>query len=1150
MTDSTVENTDRSPNQTQPGRVGSTISWVQAGAASDIGKVKPNQEDSFLLPEPSRVSEAEPNDTQRGALYIVADGVGGLEKGELASQDACRIIQETFYGSLVDTTQQKDGLVKLLVYSIVWANRKVYEAFSKDKPRGRTAGTTIICATVLPDGYCLYAYVGDSRLYRFTRQRQLEKLTTDHSWVEEYGRELVRLNRMNPEDLAHDKRRHIITRVLGSREKVRPTLGLVKLEPGDRLLLCTDGLWEMLDQEQLRNFMSLRANPPKELTDQLIHATLTGTRARDNVTALVVDYKGSQTGLLPYDYKYWEQTIAEYNDNLNTTALFEGFNLPSAYYADSEDEPGVEADPNDDNVDDDDGGSDALPSGASMPLERAWEVLRTSQVDGPENFFLNTRALQSLLVYHNLTTGDFEEAQSAYNQARLYLKTWQDKFISLSNALNQQDDPFSNPKGQTPNVNAASNQKLSRVLTDQKQTLLLTIDPFSANTQGSIKTPPAHPTNLLQLVQEAGLSAADFDELNATQATIQSFFSRWHFGLEKQIDELRKLGSKPDIQELLRFMLRQRDWQIDYLKRTLGSGKDMSATSAEDDAFRPVPPEQDYSAQKPAYQPTRLVESPTVSAMPNVPPPVGLSRPSLSVNPPLSPNFYDSKTETVVNRTPNPAAFSASAISIPSPKIEDRPLPTAKKSRESKPAAAPVIKSKSIKPLIWIVAGLIGLLVVIIVAGVILLSPSRSQNPSQPVPTSIPLQAQPLPPTPIPTFTPGPTATLAPVPTATPIPTPTLAPIPTPSDLDGFFKQAEADAAQGKWQEAANRYAILRANNPTYRASEVKLNLARALSKAEKYQEALLGYDEIVKTEPTLMQSAGDVIRREQTLNYCKYGTTLVTKVEQADLSKTPDALLGETTLALNAFSLCLKPKDDLKLDPNDASTKDIREELTKGQEEATKLQELETLFRDGLQNKRIKEWDKAIQQLRQLYDKTQSDPTAKTYRSGNAARMLLDTYIEYGDALFLPLEKLPVNAITPEQKQTLEKAKTQYDLARKLALGPGIVQDRLEVATSRYASIEATLNPPPTATALPVPTTVIQQVLPTAPPVAKTAAPATTAAQNTVAPTTTAPTTVAPTPTSAPPTATPAPPTATPVPPTPTTAPKPTTVPPTVFIK
>jgi serine/threonine protein phosphatase PrpC len=239
------------------------------------GRVRPNNEDALLC------------DVGSG-LFMVADGMGGHQAGEVASKMAVETVQSFLEASKGDHDLTWpfgfDPALSMnanrLVTAVRLANRKVYQA-GEDKPDLAGMGTTIVVALV--DGATLtFCGVGDSRIYLLSGTA-LQQITHDDSWV---ATVLARDPEFDRAQLAHHPMRHVLTNVLGAREDTEVEIGERPLVPGEQLLLCSDGLYGGLDDAAMQ---ILLAGPGKldELGERLV-ATSLERGGTDNITAVLV----------------------------------------------------------------------------------------------------------------------------------------------------------------------------------------------------------------------------------------------------------------------------------------------------------------------------------------------------------------------------------------------------------------------------------------------------------------------------------------------------------------------------------------------------------------------------------------------------------------------------------------------------------------------------------------------------------------------------------------------------------------------------------------------------------------------------------------------------------------------------------------------
>lgn len=250
------------------------------GHRSDTGKVRELDEDSLLT-----VSLA-PNYQARTApvlgLFAVADGMGGHEGGEVASKLALQVLAEhvlkgILLPELAGTPSTDEDLLARLQEGIAASNDAVYLARQK---RGNDMGTTLT-AILVRDARLLVAHVGDSRAYRWNAEG-LEQLTTDHSVVAS----MVANGKATPDEIYSHPHRSIIYRSIGDKPSIEVDTAALSLAVGDRLIVCSDGLWEMVRNEGIADVMLQEADPQAACDLLVKHANLAG--GEDNISIVVV----------------------------------------------------------------------------------------------------------------------------------------------------------------------------------------------------------------------------------------------------------------------------------------------------------------------------------------------------------------------------------------------------------------------------------------------------------------------------------------------------------------------------------------------------------------------------------------------------------------------------------------------------------------------------------------------------------------------------------------------------------------------------------------------------------------------------------------------------------------------------------------------
>lgn len=257
---------------------------VRSFAKSDVGLVRTSNQDHFLIAELARMlwvhqaSLAQPEKQyshRRGHMFLLADGMGGHRGGEIASA----LTMATVESFLLNVFRKVEDFESALKQA---HSRILQEAVRHPEVAGM--GTTLTLA--IANKWNLYvAHAGDSRCY-LLRGDNLQQITTDHTVVAE----LVRRGIVKPEDAAHHAYRHVITNAVGGRhETVDVELKTMDLEPQDTLLLCTDGLTDMLTNDQIKEIVKTAADPEAACM-HLVQAALT-KGGRDNVTVIVARFE-------------------------------------------------------------------------------------------------------------------------------------------------------------------------------------------------------------------------------------------------------------------------------------------------------------------------------------------------------------------------------------------------------------------------------------------------------------------------------------------------------------------------------------------------------------------------------------------------------------------------------------------------------------------------------------------------------------------------------------------------------------------------------------------------------------------------------------------------------------------------------------------
>ena len=239
---------------------------VQIGFKSNRGVVRKNNEDAcFVIPGSD--------------VYVVADGVGGNNSGEVASRTAVEKIAGFVNDNDIRELSQTDDIFSFMADALSVANSAIYNLGTGSK-KYRGMATTVVMAYLFKGGAYI-ANIGDSRAYLF-RQNTLKRITKDHTYVNE----LIDKGVITEDEAESHRQKNVITKALGAEPEAEPDFYKVPLYSGDILMLCTDGLYGEVGEEKIRKVLDAGSNMNDtcaELVDLAIRAG-----GRDNITVVCV----------------------------------------------------------------------------------------------------------------------------------------------------------------------------------------------------------------------------------------------------------------------------------------------------------------------------------------------------------------------------------------------------------------------------------------------------------------------------------------------------------------------------------------------------------------------------------------------------------------------------------------------------------------------------------------------------------------------------------------------------------------------------------------------------------------------------------------------------------------------------------------------
>jgi len=247
---------------------------LAAASLTDPGRVRDHNEDCI---------ESRPDI----GLFVLADGMGGYNAGEVASGMATSLIsdglEESWHPKNVERLGRDEAKAmseRLINEQIARANSAIFTT-SQNNPECAGMGTTLV-VTLFFDNFLTVAHIGDSRLYRL-RGESMEQVTRDHSLLQEQ----LDSGLITPEEAKLSQNKNLVTRALGIDPSVEPEIHVYETQPDDTYLLCSDGLSDMVEDEEIRlTLITLKSNP--NLTVQQLVQAANDNGGRDNISAMLI----------------------------------------------------------------------------------------------------------------------------------------------------------------------------------------------------------------------------------------------------------------------------------------------------------------------------------------------------------------------------------------------------------------------------------------------------------------------------------------------------------------------------------------------------------------------------------------------------------------------------------------------------------------------------------------------------------------------------------------------------------------------------------------------------------------------------------------------------------------------------------------------
>lgn len=237
---------------------------------TDKGKVRKENQDSYII---------ENCDRRNSVVIAICDGMGGAKAGDLASQLACKAFVSGVYEALISPKAFTENQEKILKASCADANGVVYE-YSGFDPNYNGMGTTLV-GGIITKRRAHLVNIGDSRAYQLSRDG-IYQITRDHSYVND----LIALGAITPEEALHHPKKNIITRALGVDNSVEADYYIADLGKGDCILLCSDGLSNMVSDEEI--YTAYKTNKKPEYICRSLMSMALERGARDNVSVVAV----------------------------------------------------------------------------------------------------------------------------------------------------------------------------------------------------------------------------------------------------------------------------------------------------------------------------------------------------------------------------------------------------------------------------------------------------------------------------------------------------------------------------------------------------------------------------------------------------------------------------------------------------------------------------------------------------------------------------------------------------------------------------------------------------------------------------------------------------------------------------------------------
>lgn len=262
------------------------VLYFRYAGLSDTGMIRDHNEDAYKLPVDADINTLD----SKGHLYVLADGMGGHHKGEIASDITIETVNSEYYTTVTSLPSDNptNAIIDALSNAITKANDQVFDATE--------GGGTTVVAAVLHGDSLVAMNVGDSRAY-LLRNGQLRLLSRDHSLVSR----LVEVGKITEAEALTHPRRNVLYQALGQGSEVEIHVVSEKLEPDDVVILCSDGLWGEVSEPELKQVLDQTASPLSAAKQLIDLANASG--GPDNITAIIIQVstEGPSGAILPLE---------------------------------------------------------------------------------------------------------------------------------------------------------------------------------------------------------------------------------------------------------------------------------------------------------------------------------------------------------------------------------------------------------------------------------------------------------------------------------------------------------------------------------------------------------------------------------------------------------------------------------------------------------------------------------------------------------------------------------------------------------------------------------------------------------------------------------------------------------------------------------